>query len=303
MFEKIAVIEPINFDADAFEKLPLYAKEVVLFDDLPGSDEEIIQRVGQADCMLVSYTTKINARVIQACPRLKYIGMCCSLYDAKSANVDIEAAEQRGVVVTGVRDYGDEGVAEYVISELVRFLHGFYGPGWRQFPLEITNLKAGIVGMGATGDIIGRALRYFGAEVSYFSRTRKPELEQRHGYRYLPLDALLGQSSVLFTCLTRSTVVLREAEFKRFGHGKILFNTSMAPTYDMQALASWLANTDNHIFCDTVSALGGESLLSLLNAHCPRQSSGITLQAKGRLGVKALQNIRNFLQNPAVYRA
>lgn len=58
------------------------------------------------------------------CPNLRYIGMCCSLYEEKSANVDIAAAREKGIVVTGVKDYGDEGVVEYVISELVRYLHG-----------------------------------------------------------------------------------------------------------------------------------------------------------------------------------
>ncbi len=294
MFYKLVAIEPINFDAAAFARLPDYAHEVVLYDDLPGSDEEIIRRIGDADCLLVSYTTRVGAGVISACPNLRYIGMCCSLYDAKSANVDIAAAAERGIMVTGVRDYGDEGVAEYAVSELVRFLHGFHGPRWRQDPLEITGLKAGIVGMGVTGDIIGRALRYFGAEISYFSRTRKPELESKNGYRYLPFDQLLGGCDVLFTCLTRGTVVLDEAAFRRFGDGKILFNISIAPTYDIEAAAGWLANPGNHLFCDTLGALGSRELLALPNVHCALQSSGTTLQAKGRLGIKALANIDRF---------
>jgi len=50
--------------------------------------------------------------------------------------------------VTGIRDYGDEGVVEYVISELVRCLHGFGQEPWDGMAREITGLKAGIVGLG-----------------------------------------------------------------------------------------------------------------------------------------------------------
>ena len=41
---------------------------------------------------------------------------------------------ERGITVTGIRDYGDEGVIEYVVSELVRCLHGFGQKPWKGFP-------------------------------------------------------------------------------------------------------------------------------------------------------------------------
>ena len=131
MFQKIVAIEPVNL--------------------LPADDEEIIRRVGDADAALISYTTRMGRKAVTGCPNLRYIGMCCSLYEEKSANVDIAAAREKGIVVTGVKDYGDEGVVEYVISELVRYLHGFGPKQWRADPMEITSLKAGVIGMGATG--------------------------------------------------------------------------------------------------------------------------------------------------------
>jgi len=49
--------------------------------------------------------------------------MCCSLYDEDSANVDIKIAKLNNIEVRGVRDYGDEGLIEFIISELIRLLN------------------------------------------------------------------------------------------------------------------------------------------------------------------------------------
>ena len=155
-FRKLVAIEPVGLEPDARRALRSYAEEVVEYDGIPADDEEIVSRIGDADAVLLSWTSSINARVIDRCPGIRYIGMCCSLYSPESANVDIAAAEKKGISVTGIRDYGDEGVVEYVIAELVACLHGFGGQKpWFGRPSEITGLKAGIErppGMGVKGD-------------------------------------------------------------------------------------------------------------------------------------------------------
>lgn len=59
---------------------------------------------------MLSFTSFIDKEVLDACPNIRYIGICASLYAPENANVDIRHAEKKGIVVTGVRDYGDEGV-------------------------------------------------------------------------------------------------------------------------------------------------------------------------------------------------
>jgi len=125
MFRKLVAIEPLNLIPSAEEKLRTFAKEVIMYQDIPSDAEEMALRIGDADAVLLSYTSQLRKDALEKCPNIKYIGMCCSLYSVESANVDILYANSRGIAVTGVRDYGDEGVVEYVISELVRCLHGF----------------------------------------------------------------------------------------------------------------------------------------------------------------------------------
>lgn len=292
MFQKIVAIEPTGLIPSAVEALGSFAREVVLYDDIPGSDQAIINRIGDADAVLISYTSRLEKQVLEKCDNLKYIGMCCSLYSPESANVDINYANSRGITVTGIRDYGDEGVVEYVVSELVRALHGFDQKSWDDMPREITGLKAGIVGLGKSGGMIADALRFFGAEISYFARSEKADASEK-GYRFLPLNQLLSECEVICCCLNRNTVLLHEEQFKKLGNRKILFNTGLSPAWDEAPFQEWLEG-DNLCFCDTVGAVGGEHLLNHPNLRCMGVSTGRTRQAFDRLSEKVLQNLTDY---------
>ncbi|MEG2205325.1 MAG: D-isomer specific 2-hydroxyacid dehydrogenase family protein [Oscillospiraceae bacterium] len=296
MFEKLVAIEPISLIKSAEEKLSAFAQSVVLYSDIPADNGEIIRRIAQADAVLLSYTSRIDKEVLDACPNIKYIGMCCSLYSPESANVDIPAAHEKGIVVKGIRDYGDEGVVEYVLSELIRYLHGFGGKQWQPLPQELTDLKVGILGMGTSGRLIANGLKAFGADIYYYSRTRKEDAE-KESIKYLPLEDMLKTVDVLCTCLNKNVILMHDKEFEAFGNHKIMFNTSIGPSHDIEALAKWLSHGDNEIFCDTAAALGDEGGKLLKNPHvnCMNVSSGRSAQAFVRLSEKVLCNIETYL--------
>ena len=208
MFNKLVIIEPINIFDVHLEQLNDVSKEVVLYSTLPKDDDEIISRIGDADAVLLSYTSSINAYVLEHCKNIKYIGMCCSLYSEESANVDIKKAKELGIVVTGVRDYGDEGVAEYIIYQLVSFLQGYNGYYWDSIGHEITNLKCGVIGLGTSGTLIAKTLKFFKADVSYYSRTRKEHLEKELEITYKDLNTLCKESEAIFLALNKNDFVL-----------------------------------------------------------------------------------------------
>ncbi len=293
MFKKITAIEPVSLIPAAREELKQYAGEVILYDDIPNDDEEILRRIGDADGVLVSYTSQIRRPVLERCPNLRYIGMCCSLYSEASANVDIACARERGIRVLGIRDYGDRGVVEYVLYQLIRILHGFDYPMWQEEPLELTGLRVGIVGLGVSGGMIADALLMMGARVSYFSRTRKPEKEAA-GIAYLPLEELLAKNQVVITCLNKNVILLHEEQFRYLGNKKILMNTSIGTASDTEALRDWLESGDNLYCCDTEAAIGDPSgeLVRRDNVICMRTSVGRTRQAFELLSRKVLDNIR-----------
>lgn len=292
MFHKLVTIEPISLIPSAEKGLHSFAKEVIMYENIPENDDEIATRIGDADAVLLSYTSRINRSTLEKCPNVKYIGMCCSLYSPESANVDINYANERGITVTGIRDYGDEGVCEYVISELVRCLHGFGQNPWDGIPREITGLKAGIIGLGKSGGMIADTLKFFGADIAYYSRSEKADARNK-GYRFLSLNELLIESDIVCCCLNKNTILLHKSEFEKLGSKKILFNTGLSPAWDEAPFIQWLEK-DNLCFCDTIGALGGEHLLNNRNIRCMQVSSGRTRQAFDRLSEKVLKNLSEY---------
>ena len=196
----------------------------------------------------------------------------------------------------GIRDYGDRGVVEYVLHELIGILHGFGMPMLRDEPVEITGLKVGIVGLGVSGKMIADALQFMGADIAYYSRTRKPDAEAS-GITYKPLTQLLTESEVVFTCLNKNVLLLGKEEFAQLGEGKVLFNTSIGPGFDSAALEEWLTLPGPHFFCDTRAAAGpvGEGFFERENVHCANVSAGRTKQAFVLLSQKVLANLRTAL--------
>ena len=292
MFRKLVAIEPVSLVPSAEKALNSFAKDVVLYPDSPAGDDEIVTRIGDADAVLLSYTSQINRYVLERCPNIRYIGMCCSLYSPESANVDIHYANERGITVTGIRDYGDEGVIEYVVSELVRCLHGFGQDPWDGMPREITGLKVGIVGLGKSGGMIADALKFFGADIAYYARSEKKAAEEK-GFRFMPLNELLKWSEVVCCCLNKNTVLLHKAEFEALGKGKILFNTGLSPAWDKAPFAQWI-EAENLCFCDTLGALGDAEFLSHPHVRCMQVSTGRTRQAFDRLSEKVLANLSEY---------
>ena len=296
MFDRLVAIEDTLLNEDAIGRLVSYAREVKMYDDSPRDDYETIRRIGDADGVLVSFRTPIGKAVLDACPNIRYIGMCCTLYDEKCCNVDLVEARRKGVTVWGVRDYGDEGVVEYAISELVRFLHGFGNRQWRPDKYELTRQRIGIIGLGRTGRMLADAFRFLGAEVGYFSRSRKPEAE-KVGIAYYSLHDLLHYADIILTCLPRNTFLLGEEEFRIIGNGKILMNTSIGATFDVPALRGWLEeNPGSFYFCDGtgMGTLAGE-LTSYPNVIYTPVIAGKSIQSVERLSRKALANIERYL--------
>lgn len=299
-FKKLVGIEPLELIPSANKKLESFAETLILHEDQPSTAEEIVKRIGDADGVLVSHRSTIGKDILEQCPNIKYIGMCCSLYSPESANVGILYANSQGITVKGVRDYGDEGVVEYVISELVRCLHGFGTTSdgkprqpWSTIPREITGLKAGIVGLGKSGGMIADALSFFGADITYFARSEKEDAKAK-GYQFLPLKEVLATSEVVITCLNKNTVLLHEAEFEAFGNRKILFNTGLSPSWDAEPFEKWLTAGDNVVYCDTLIALGDKRFLKYPNVNCLQVSTGRTQQAFKRLSEKVLANLTDY---------
>jgi lactate dehydrogenase-like 2-hydroxyacid dehydrogenase len=291
MYNKIVSVDFTGMIPEVKEELSKLAKEVVYYDDYPTDKGEIISRIKDADVILVSWNTKLTKEMLDECHALKYVGMCCSLIDESSANVDVTACRSRGIPVLGVRDYGDEGVAEFIMSELIKLTHGFGDHQWKDGVHELYGHKLGIVGLGATGLMVAERAKAFGMEVYYYSRTKKDV-----PYHYLELNELIKTVDMLSTHLPRHIKVLEKEHLELFGTGKVLINTSLGPTFDVEAFKVWIKEEGNYSIMD-YEAMGvyRDEFTKIPNLITSNKVSGWTEQAKVRLSWKVLENIKSVL--------
>lgn len=295
MFEKIVVLEPILITEEGKKELQNYSKEVIFYDSKPTREDEAITRIGDADCVLLSFTTKITKNILDKCDNIRYIGMSCSYYGDQYSNLDMKEAQKKGIIVSYLKDYGDEGVPEYIISELVRLLHGFGDYQWRDRPYELTDIKVGIIGLGRIGSMVAHALQFFGADVYYYSRSRKIE-EEKKGIQYLPLEKLLKECEIISTHLNRDVVLLKEKEFKQLGNGKIYVNTTIGCCYDVDALKKWLDQEGNYHICDCVSNIPEtQEIMKHEKTIYTNKVCGNSKQSDIRATTQTIRNIKEFL--------
>ncbi|MCD7971585.1 MAG: dihydrofolate reductase [Candidatus Azobacteroides sp.] len=297
-FKKIIQLDPCGLTGEYKEKIFSLSKEKpVIYETFPENKEEIITRINDGDCVLVSWNTRMNAEVLQACPSVKYIGMCCSLYDEKSANVDIPEARKLSIIVKGVRDYGDYGTVEFIFAGLISLFKGLGKYQWGVEPTELTSKTIGIIGMGVLGTMVARTALQFGMTVRYYSRTRKPEMES-DGVEYRELDRLLSESDIITTHLPRNTTLLKKYELGLLKENAVYINTSLGEPFEKNAFLEWIGqDSGNYAIFD---AAGYSNLKDIFSSYpniiLSEKSSGFTVEAKHRLTEKVWLNMVSYLE-------
>jgi phosphoglycerate dehydrogenase-like enzyme len=298
-FKKISIIDNCGLTSPEIEKISMLSKETIsIYNDFPETEEEIINRISESDCVLVSWQTKINADVLKASTSLKFIGMCCSLYDENSSNVDIVEARKSGVTVKGVKDYGDEGTVEFIFAQLIYLLKGLGKHKWKSEASELTNRSIGIIGLGTLGQMVAKTAVHFGMNVFYFNRSRKYELENE-GINYLSLNELLESCDIITTHLPRNTIILKEEEFHIKKNNSVLINTSLGLTFEKDAFLKWISNDKTSFAILDADGAGNFSseFSKYENIITTEQFAGFTVEAKKRLSEKVLTNLTNYLEN------
>lgn len=293
MFEKIVVAEPVYIEKEGLKELKNYCKNLVVYNTSADTNEEKIKRIKDADCILVSHTTVIDREVIDSCPNLKFIHLCCSYYGPQFCKTDIQHATNKGIKFAYLSEYGDNGVVEYTLASVINLQHGIYGKKWRSEVNDLTAIKVGILGLGDLGKKIAKAFNFFGSKVYYFSRTRKRELENEN-LIYKPLDELLKTVDVLSINLNRDVCLIGGDKLKLFGDHKIIINTSIGECYEIGSLKKWLKCKDNFYVCDSSNINKNTELLQYENVLYIDRNCGVTVETLKRATEQILNNIKQY---------
>lgn len=142
--------------------------EVIAADDLWRREVELRSLLAEADALIVRNQTRVDARLLEAAPRLKVIGRLGVGLD----NIDLAAARAGGVQVVFARSANAIAVAEYVFAaifavsrRLVEASAATRAGGWDRKAFtgsELYGKTLGIVGLGDIGSRLALRARAFG---------------------------------------------------------------------------------------------------------------------------------------------
>ena len=273
--------------------------------------EETIARAAEADIVLTNKVI-INREVMAQLPQLKYIGVLATGYNV----VDIEAAHERGIIVTNVPAYSTESVAQMVFAHLLTVTNRteHYALQNRQgrwsknpdfcywdFPhLELAGKTFGIVGLGNIGRRVAEIALAFGMQVKALTSKSADTLPA--GIEKADQEVLLATSDVisLHCPLTGTTRhLINRDTLSKMRPSAILINTGRGPLVDDQAVASALAKGQLAAFCADVLTeeppKANNPLLSQPNAFITPHIAWATEEARSRLLQVAISNVRAFL--------
>jgi glycerate dehydrogenase len=275
------------------------------------TDAELLSRSAGAEILLTN-KMEVRGRHMERLPKLRYIGVTATGYNI----VDVEAARERGIVVTNVPAYGTASVAQMTFALLLELCHrtGHHAQTVRDgrwakspdfcywdFPLvELDGLTMGIVGLGRIGRAVARLAHAFHMKVIATGRSKPKDLPPE--VAWADLQTLLRSSDVvsLHCPLTPETKHLINAErLKLMKPTAFLVNTSRGPLVDEGALAAALyAEQIAGAGLDVLSIeppIGDNPLYRAPNCFITPHISWATRAARSRLMRVAVENVRTFL--------
>ncbi len=286
--------------------------DVTVLHERPPTRDELLETVGGASGVLATATEKMDGEVMDAAgDGLRIIANMAVGYD----NVDVEAARERGIIVTNTPGVLDETTADVAfmlvlaaarrLGEGERLLRAGKWEWWGPMQLrglDVWGKTLGIVGMGRIGRAVARRGKGFGMEILYHNRSRNEDAEEELGARYVELEDLLRESDFvsIHTPLTQDTRhLISERELGLMKETAVLVNTSRGPVVDEAALADALA--EGRIFAAGLDVYEEEpkvhpKLLELENAVLAPHVGSASVETRDRMATLAAENLAAVLR-------
>ena len=270
---------------------------------------QVLQRCAKAQ-LICTNKTPILAGLMAALPRLRYIGVL-----ATGTNVvDLEAAGERGIVVSNVPGYGTESVAQHTIGLLlccasrITQLNDSVHRGewsrrgvfsyWDEPPIELAGKTLGLIGLGAIGGRVAEIAQVLGMRVLAYT----PSGRRTPGVKVASIEEIQSRANAisLHCPLTGENAEFINQRFLRqLKPGTLLINTARGGLlHEADVSAALCAGHLGGLGVDVLSSEPPRADNPLLKApHCiiTPHSAWASVEARGRLLDTAADNIEAFL--------
>ncbi len=271
--------------------------------------DEIIERIKGAEIVLTNKVV-ITRSIIENSPALRYIGVLATGYNV----VDLEAANEKEVVVTNIPAYSTHAVAQLVMALLLEICHNvahhsravFEGRWekskdftfWDTPLIELNGKTMGIIGYGQIGQAVAKIALAMGMRVVVHTRSKVSD----SSVVQLPLDQFLKESDIisLHSPLNAEThELIRQETIGKMKDGVIIINTGRGALVNEKDLAEALQS--GKVFAAGVDVVseepikGDNPLLKAPNLIITPHIGWATYDSRLRLMEIATANVAGFI--------
>ena len=198
------------------------------------------EAVKDADLLIV-HLCPVTGSLLDNAPRLKAVLSCRGGME----NLDVEAATERGIIISNNPAHNANAVAEYTLGlilcetrNICRSHFALKNGQWRKvYPntattiRELKDLTVGVVGFGSVGRLVAEKLKALGCRILVSDPFCKEA-----PYSIVPLDELLQESDVVTLHARAKGVIIGERELEMLKPTAVLINTARAHLVDTLAL-------------------------------------------------------------------
>lgn len=210
------------------------------------TEDEAIEVLGGANIALVNFAPITDAVLAAMAP-----GAVIIRYGIGYDNVDLQAANERGISVCNVPDYGGDTVADHAVTltlmllrKIVQFDRVLSGGEWVSPPslapiLASGQTTIGLLGTGRIGMAVARRLQPFGFKTIAYDPFAQPETAAQHGVELVPLNILFERAHLisLHAPATPDTYKIVDAgNLSLMQRGSYIVNTARGSLVDHDAV-------------------------------------------------------------------
>ena len=273
------------------------------------SPEDLLERIGEYDGLIIRSATKVTAEVIERAENLKAIGRAGIGVD----NIDIEAATKRGILVANAPESNTIAAAEHTLGLMLAAARripaadsSLRAGEWKRSAfkgVEVAEKTLGLVGFGHVGAIVARgAIGMRMRVLAYDPYVSEDRMRSMNVERAESLDEIFESSDFVSLHVPRTPQtagMVDSGALEKMKPGAYLINAARGGIVDETALYNALkegtiAGAALDVFAEEPTT--DSPLFTLPNVVVTPHLGASTAEAQDRAGVTAAEQVATALR-------